>query len=189
MSKPITLDPKTTAFVMIDLQHGIMSRTTAPHTTDEVVARCAKLAETLREKGGMPVYVHVDLANFVKVNADAPTRDPNAPPPPAIASELVPAAGKKDSDLLITKSHWSAFINTELDAKLRARGIRTVLIGGVATNYGVESTVRDGVGLGYDFVMLEDAMSSLSNELHRFSIENIFPALGRVRVVSQITFS
>jgi len=86
------LDPKKTALVIIDLQQGIVARQTAPYTPSHVIERSARLAKSLREKGGTAVYVRVDMNNFLQLPVDQPSRDPNAPPLPAAASELVPAS-------------------------------------------------------------------------------------------------
>lgn len=185
----LELDWQTSALVLIDLQQGIVAAQTAPYPTAQVVSTCAKLATTFRAQGATVIYVRVDLANFRKLRVDAPLRDPNGPPPPASASELVPEAGMTSADLLVTKRHWSAFLATELERHLTERGIRTLVLGGIATNFGIESTARDAAGLGFDVVLVEDAMSSFSAEMHRFSIETIFPRLGRVRKADQLGVS
>ena len=182
----LQIDPKSTALVLIDLQNGIMGLTLAPHSSNDVVNRGAALAAALRDKGGTVVYVRVDMADILHLPVDAPTRDPNAPPPPAIASQLVPESGYQAGDLVITKRHWGAFYGTELDQQLRRRGIRTIMLGGVATNFGVESTARAAHDRGYELIFVEDAMSSIKAEVHSFAVQNIFPRMGRVRTTDQV---
>jgi nicotinamidase-related amidase len=87
---------------------------------------------------------------------------------------------------VITKRQWGAFYGTELDLQLRRRGIRTIVIGGIATNFGVESTARDAFERGYEQVFAEDAMSSVSAEAHRFAVSVVFPRIGRVRSTDEI---
>lgn len=87
---------------------------------------------------------------------------------------------------MITKRFWGAFGGTNLENELRQRGIETVVFGGIATNFGVESTARTAAELGFNVVFLEDAMSSMEAEMHRFAVEKIFPRLGRVRKAEQI---
>jgi nicotinamidase-related amidase len=183
---PLHLDPKKTALVLIDLQQGIVSRPAGPYPTKDVISNANRLAKKLREKGGTVVYVRVDMANVLQLPADQPMRDPNAPPPPAAASELVAEAGYQQDDLLITKRHWGAFAGTQLERTLKQRGVDTVVIGGVATNIGVESTVRQGTGLGFAFVVVEDACTSNDAEAHRNSIEKTFPRLARVRKTDEV---
>jgi nicotinamidase-related amidase len=182
----LPLDPKTTALVLIDLQHAVVGRTTAPHSAAAVVDQCARLAAKFRKKGAPVIYVRVDLAQFRSPAADAPSRDPNGPPPPPNASELVPQAGWQSGDLLVTKRFWGAFEGTDLEAQLRQRGIETIVLGGISTNFGVESTARSAAGLGFAVVLVEDAMTSMEAEAHRFAVERIFPRLGRVRLAEQV---
>jgi nicotinamidase-related amidase len=91
-----------------------------------------------------------------------------------------------DSDILIIKRQWGAFYGTELDLQLRRRGITQIVLGGISTNIGVESTARTGWELGYALILAEDAMSAASAENHRFAVEKIFPRLGRVRSTEEI---
>jgi nicotinamidase-related amidase len=182
----LSFDPQSTALVLIDLQNGVMSRTTAPYTTGEVMARCVELADALRKRGSTVIYVRVDVNDILHRTVDAPGRDPNAPPLPASASELAPGCGFESGDLVVTKRSWGAFYGTDLDQQLRRRNVRTIVMGGVATNMGVESTARAAFDRGYDLVFAEDAMSSLAAEAHEFAIKTIFPRMGRVRSTEEI---
>jgi nicotinamidase-related amidase len=137
----IKLDPETSALILIDLQHGIVALETSPHPASSVVAKAASLAATFRKYSSPVIYVRVDLANMLQVPADRSHGDPKNPPP-AIASELVPASGVQPGDLVVTKRHWSAFSGTDLEERLQRAGVKTVVIGGITTNYGVESTAR-----------------------------------------------
>jgi nicotinamidase-related amidase len=180
------LNPLKTALVLIDLQNGVVGRPIAPYTASEVVQRSGLLAKTLREKGGTVVYVRVDFADFLHLPVDVPTLDPNAPPPPASASELVGEAGFQAGDFVITKRHWGAFAGTELEEVLKARGVDTIVITGIATNVGVESTVRQGTGLGFAFVVVEDACAAMDAESHRLTLEKTFPRLAKVRKTNEV---
>jgi nicotinamidase-related amidase len=86
----------------------------------------------------------------------------------------------------VTKRQWGAFYGTDLDLQLRRRDIRTIIMAGIATNFGVESTARDAQERGYELIFAEDAISSMSVEMHRFPVENIFPVMGRVRSTEEI---
>ncbi len=181
----LTLDPKSTAVVLIDLQNMIVSRQLAPHAASDVVERSAALAEAVRLGGGTAVYVHVLVTDILSLPADRANPRPQGPIPPE-ASELSPAAGFRQGDVLITKRQWGAFYGTNLEQQLRRRGIRTIVMAGIATNMGVESTARAAHDQGYELVFAEDAMSSLNAEFHKFSVENIFPIMGRVRSSAEI---
>jgi nicotinamidase-related amidase len=116
----IKLDPETSALILVDLQHGIVALETRPHPAFSVVAKAASLAATFRKHGSPVIYVRVDLANMLQVPADRSHGDPKNPPP-AIASELVPASGVQAGDLVVTKRHWSAFSGTDLEERTGGR--------------------------------------------------------------------
>lgn len=188
MKTALQLAPQTTALVLIDLEDGIVSRPgLAPYAGTEVVQQASRLAEVFRARGATVVYVHVLLSETLTLPADQPTRDPDAPPSPPQASQLVPESGyQAGRDLLVAKRQWGAFYGTELDQLLRRRGVRTVVLAGIATNFGVESTARAGFDRGYEIVFAEDAMTSFSAEAHRFAVEQIFPRMGRVRTCDDV---
>lgn len=184
MSKTLILDPKTTALVLIDLQNGIVSRDTKPYPVGEVIERSRKLAEAFHAKNAPVVYVRVLMSDFLSLPADEVVDLPKDLP--AHLSEIAESAGMQDGDLLITKRHWGAFAGTELEHELHNRGVETVVLAGIATNIGVESTLRQGTGLGFAFVTVEDACSTFSQEMHEFAFSAIFPRLSRVRKTQQI---
>jgi ureidoacrylate peracid hydrolase len=92
----------------------------------------------------------------------------------ALVDELQPQPG----DLLVPKSRYSGFFNSQLDSTLRARGIRNLVFCGVATNVCVESTLRDGFHLEYFGLVLEDATHQAGPEFLQkaaiFNIETFF---------------
>ena len=181
MTQALSLNPRTTALVMIYLQHGIVSRPVAPYSGAQVVANAKPLADALRARGGTVVWVHVLLNELLALPADAPGRTPDTPPAPAEASELVPEIGAQPEDVIIAKRQWGAFYGTNLEQQLRRRGIDTIVIGGIATNFGVESTARAAFDLGFKLVFVEDATSGLNEEMHHFSFEKLFRHMGHVR--------
>jgi nicotinamidase-related amidase len=183
----LQLTAKNTALVLIDLQNAVLSMPTAPYSAKDVAQKASVLARAFRGNGATVVYVRVDMASMLTLPVDAPWRDPQAPPPPPIASELAPDAGFESGDLLITKRHWGAFAGTGLEEALKQRGVDTVVLGGIATNFGVESTARQGTGLGFAFVIVEDACTSLDAEMHRFAFEKIFPRLAQVRKADDLS--
>ncbi|HEY3294922.1 MAG TPA: hydrolase [bacterium] len=184
----LVLDPKTTALVVIDLQKGIASRTTAPHAAETVVKNCARLADEFRKRGGTVVLVHVvfsgDYGDRLVPLSDMPQTIPAVLPPDW--SDFVPEIKPRKGDLVIIKRQWGAFYGTDLDLQLRRRGIVTVVLGGIATNMGVESTGRSAFEHGYQQIYVEDGMASFSAEMHTFAIQNIFPRIGRVRSAEEV---
>jgi len=183
----LTLDAATTALVAIDLQHGIVNLTTEPHSSEAVVGNTAQIAKALREKGGLVVFVRVANSEDGR-DALAPQADIMPPPwapKPSHWSELVPKLGIKDTDIIVTKRQWGAFYGTDLDMHLRRRGIRTIVLTGISTNIGVESTARDAFERGFEQVFVEDATAALKADAHRNSLA-IFGRIGRVRSTEQV---
>ena len=182
----LALTPANTALVLIDLQNGIVSREAQPRSSKEVMKNASRLAGAFRAKGAPVIYIHVDLGNFLPLVTDVPARAPNAPPPAADAMDLAPESGFMDGDTLITKRHWGAFAGTTLEETLRKHGVTTVVLCGISTNAGVESTARQGTGLGFNFVIVEDACASNDGDAHRFAFEKIFPRIARVRNTAEV---
>jgi nicotinamidase-related amidase len=180
-----SIDVAHTALVLIDLQHSTVGRQLAPYSSGQVVGNCVLLAQEMRNRGGMVVYVRVLVNELAALPADAPLRKPGAAAPPD-ASQLVPEAGVEATDIVIVKRQWGAFYGTELDQLLRRRNINTIILGGIATNYGVESTARAAFDRAYALVFVEDAMSSMSADAHNFACGNTFRAMGRVRSTVQV---
>lgn len=190
LNVPLAIDPKTTALVQIDLQHSNLGRPLAPHSGSQVVENSVRLASTFRQLGGTVIFVRVDVTQLLRLSADAPLMRPlDAPPLPANACDLVPEAAVQDGDLIVTKKQWGAFHGTDLEQQLRRRHIRTIALTGIATNIGVESTARAAYDLGYELLFVEDAMSGISAEEHRFTIEHMFVRMGHVRRTATVLHS
>jgi nicotinamidase-related amidase len=184
-NKPI--DKSRTALVVIDLQKGVVGRRTVPHASGVVVQNAAALADAFR-KNGMPVFlVRVSPSPDGK-DALRPIADAAAPfqVPPAGWADIVPEIGPREGDFVITKHQWGAFYGTELDLEFRRRGIATMVLCGISTNIGVESTARFAYEYGYNQIFAEDAMSALSAEEHMLTVSKIFPRIGLVRKTSEI---
>ena len=181
----LQLNPKKTALVLIDLQNAVVGMNTAPYTAAQVVANSKKLAEAFRAAGAPVVYVRVDINDFLKLPVDQP-HNMGDKPIPAVASEIAPSADFQPGDILLTKRHWGAFAGTDLEQQLKARGVDTVVLTGISTNAGVESTARQGTGLGFAFVLVEDACAGPDAEQHRFAFEKTFPRLARVRTTDEV---
>jgi nicotinamidase-related amidase len=187
----IELHPQSTALVLIDLQQGILGYSLVPNTGPELLSRGQALAERFRAAGATVVLVNVD---FAKDGADMlrqPVEEPMEMPKggfPAGWSEFPPGL-QQPGDVLITKRQWGAFHGTELDLQLRRRGIRTVVLGGVATHIGVESSARQAYEHGYELLIVKDVTSSNVAEAHAMSMKYIFPRLARLVASDAITFT
>jgi nicotinamidase-related amidase len=185
-----SLDPRITALVLVDLQNGIVGMPLSPRAGSEVVSICIDLAEHFREAGAPVVLVNVawakDFGDALRQPVDKPFTRPEGGFPEGW-SDLVDGLAKS-SDILVTKHQWGAFYGTDLDVKLRRRAIRTIVLGGIATNMGVESTARQAWEHGYGVVIVEDAATSFSAEMHAFSVGEILPRIARVVKAADIAF-
>ncbi|MEU2618068.1 hydrolase [Streptomyces sp. NPDC007157] len=173
-----TLDPRT-ALVVIDLQQGIVGMPTQPYSGAEVVARSVELADAFRAQNLPVVLVRV---SFAADGADAvpgrTERQPRGLAFPEGWDIVVDELSGHDGDIHITKHNWSAFHGTGLDVQLRRRGVTQIVLTGIATSIGVESTARDAYAHGYHVTLATDAMADADPEAHRGSVERIFPRLG-----------
>ena len=165
------LDPKT-ALIVVDLQKGIVG---APfvHSIGDVIARTRTLIDAFRARG-LPVAM-------VNVAGRAPGRTEQQPQIAAFPpgwSDLIPELDRPEGDIVVTKRTWGAFANTDLERQLKARGVTQVVVAGVATATGVESTARQAYEQGFNVTLAIDAMTDRRPEAHDYSLNNVFPRLG-----------
>ncbi|WP_212915123.1 hydrolase [Streptomyces sp. TS71-3] len=181
-----TLDERT-ALVLIDLQNGIVGAPVAPHSGADVVARSVELAEAFRAQGAPVVLVRVTHAADGSDAAPGRTEQARgAGAPPAGWDVIVDDLAGHDGDLRVTKRNWGAFYGTDLDLQLRRRGVTQIVLAGIATSIGVESTARAAHEHGYHVTLATDAMTDLNEDAHQNSIERIFPRLGETGTTAQI---
>jgi nicotinamidase-related amidase len=187
----IHLDPATTALVLVDLQNGIVGMPLAPRSGPDVLAVGKNLAERFRAAKAKVVLVRVDFAEDFADAPSTPVDQPMPRPPGGMPNEwsALAAGLAQPGDLHIVKRQWGAFHGTELDLQLRRRGIRTIVLGGVATNFGVESTARQAWEHGYAGAIAEDACASRSADLHAVAVEAIFPRIARVAQSGDLEFA
>jgi nicotinamidase-related amidase len=174
-----TLDPKT-ALIVIDLQNGIVALPAA-HSISEVVKRASNLADAFRGHG-LPVVL-------VNVAGGAPGRTEQARRIgdfPAGWTDLVAELNRQPEDHTVTKRSWGAFSNTGLDAHLKNLGVTQVVIVGVSTSIGVETTARDAYANGFNVALAVDAMTDTNADAHFNSITRIFPRLGETGTTEEI---
>lgn len=183
----LVLDPRSTALVLIDLQRGILAGQVVPHAAEDVVGRAARLASACRAAGATVVLVRVDPGRhgelFPSPAADQP-RPVMAFPREWI--ELAPELGRTDEDVVVVKHQPNAFYATDLEVQLARRGVRTIILGGISTNVGVEATARAAHERGYEQVFVHDVMAAREADLHEHTVRRIFPTLGRVRSLEQV---
>jgi nicotinamidase-related amidase len=159
------LDPQS-ALIVVDLQKGIVGLPLL-HPIDDIVKRTGVLLDAFRQR-----HLPVVLVNVAGV---APGW-----------TDLIPELNQQPSDIAVTKHTWGAFPSTNLDSQLKARGVTQVVIVGVATGTGVESTARQAYELGYNVTLAVDAMTDRISEAHDYSIKKVFPRLGETGTTAEI---
>lgn len=178
----ITVNAETSALVLIDLQLGILSLPTNPRPAASVLDTSRRLAERFRVSGAPVVLVNVDFGpegastppglNQASVQAGRTL----SPRWAELADDLVVSG-----DILITKRQWGAFTGTALNQTLRRSGVDTIVLGGIATNFGVESTARHAWELDYHVIVVEDACATTApGELHELTFAHVFPRIARI---------
>ncbi|MFE2553430.1 isochorismatase family protein [Streptomyces sp. NPDC059355] len=161
----------TTALILIDVMPRIIGLPLAPHSGDEVLARCSALARAFRAAGQPVVLVRVDRPNVAQ-----------QPPGSDFADGLV-----QGGDITLVKRTIGAFYGTDLDKQLRELDVDTVVLAGLVTTMGVESTARAAADHGYELEFVADAMSGLAADEHEFTVERTFPRFGEVRNTADYT--
>ena len=177
---PLTKLDATAALVVIDLQKGIIGLPTV-HPAGEIVSRAAQLARAFRSRGLPVVLVHVTASAPGRTDAGIPSV-----PRPADWAELAPELEQQPHDHIIAKQRWGVFLGTDLDEYLRRRGVTQVFLAGISTSVGVESTARSAYDLGYNVVLVTDAITDRDADAHRHSVEKIFPRLGETDITAKV---
>ncbi|GJG85921.1 hydrolase [Gemmatimonadetes bacterium T265] len=176
---PLTaLDPNT-ALLVIDLQRGILARPGVD--LRDVIANAAALAGAFRRRD-LPVVL-------VTAAGRAPGRTELQRPTGTLSpdfTEVLPELDRRPGDHLVTKHTWGAFPGTGLEAYLRGAGVTQVVVAGVATSFGVESTARQAYEHGFHVTLATDAMFDPSPEAHHHSVTRIFPKLGETGTTQEI---
>ncbi|MCL2831471.1 MAG: isochorismatase family protein [Betaproteobacteria bacterium] len=176
---PITqLDPHT-ALIVVDLQKGIVTRACV-HPMGEVVKNAATLAMAFRQR-----HLPVVLVNVTGVAPGRSDQGSGGAFPPDWA-ELIPELDQQPQDHCVTKRTWGAFTGTDLASYLKAAGVTQVVVCGVATSIGVESTARQAHELGFNVTLAVDAMTDMNADAHANSLARIFPRLGETGATQEI---
>lgn len=172
------------ALVVIDLQAGILGLPTA-HPLEQVIGNAAKLAAAFRARSLPVVLVNVAGTAPGRTERTKAMGIAGARTLPEPATALLPELNRQPSDITVTKRTLGAFGSTDLDARLKAVGATQIVLAGVSTTSGVESTARAGFELGYHVAFVTDAMTDLA-EAHDASVANQFPKLGELGTTDEV---
>ncbi|WP_141604034.1 hydrolase [Terrilactibacillus laevilacticus] len=179
------INPKKTALVVIDLQKWLGNQY-APYSAEQVIQNSAALANAFRKEGMFVALVYVSSKDM----KDIPNPNLDSVPPklnlPENWDEFVPELHVSETDHIITKKQWGAFYGTDLDLQLRRRGIDTIVLCGIATGLGVDTTAREAFMHGYNLIFPIDAMTGFTEAEHNHVKNFIFPRIGKIRQTEEI---
>lgn len=177
---PVTaLDPMS-ALIVIDLQKGLAMMVPAAAFAP-VVEKSRALADAFRARGLPVVLVTAD--GTAPGRAEQSRSLGNLPPGFAdVVDEMDPQPG----DILVRKQTWGVFASSDLEARLKALGVTQVVVTGVATSAGVESTARQAYEAGFNVTIPVDAVADLRPEAHAASLTLTFPRLGETGTTADV---
>lgn len=178
---PLTKLDRRSALIVVDLQNGIVSLPVV-HPAHEIVARAAALAEEFRGRELPVVLVNTDgsAPGRREQNAMGAARPPGW-------TDLVPELRPRFDDWRVTKQTPGAFTDTDLERRLKDAGITQVVVAGIATGTGVETTARQAYELGFNVAVATDAMTDTDAAVHENSVTRIFPRIGETGTTAEIT--
>ena len=210
---PLTLDPRTTALVIVDMQEYFLNPASPFSRACErivpgvlghfqergrgvVEPSLRRLLDFFRAHGLRIVYTTVaselpdgsDLMPiFRQRNAvnRAAVGDVAIPPRADAWARIVAALEPRPGELVVNKTTCGTFNSTGLDHALRSLGIAS-LVGGVVTNVCVETTARDAADRGYEVVLLDDGCAAFSPEIHEATLLSFQGPFGRVRRTDEV---
>jgi ureidoacrylate peracid hydrolase len=193
------IDPRKSAFVVVDMQNYFMEpgMPACCDSARDIVGNVNRLAERVREAGGQVVWIVTEalpedagdwLSLYETYSPDAAAKRRDLLSKEGAGFPLWPEMDRRDGDLTVIKTRYSAFIQgaSELERELREKGIDTVLVGGVSTNVCCESTARDAMMLGFRTLMVGDANAAFTEEEHRAALTSFYLYFGDVRSTADV---
>ncbi len=181
----VTALDKNTALVLIDLQNGIVNFPVV-HPIKDIIANAAKLVEAFHKAGLPVVAVNVDPRNSKAFSTRKEPANFSMPPIQDEWIEIIKELGVNADDIHVTKTAWGAFGTTDLDEKLKALGVTGIVLGGVSTSIGVDTTAREANAEAYNVTFVSDVMTDTSAEAHEYSLKHIFPRIGETGTTEDV---
>jgi len=185
VEKPFSIDTARTAVLSMDLQAGIVSIYAKGQA--DLVNRAASLLKKARDLGLSVIHVQVGFRPglpevssrnmlFSAIKNSVPHQQLFQGP----AGAIHPAVAPQGEDIIVTKHRISAFSGTDLDMILRAKGIETLILFGIATSGVVLSTLLHASDADYSVIVVKDCCADLDPEIHACLVDKVFPRLARV---------
>jgi nicotinamidase-related amidase len=182
MNDNLLVDPKTSALLVMDFQTAIVDGPAIHGDAADksaLLARAVKLIDAARKAGMRVIYVVVGFrAGYPEVSprnkSFSAIRGTGRFVDGSAGAEVHPAVLPKPGDVVVTKHRVSAFTGTELEMVLRANGIETLVVTGIATSGVVLSTIRHAADADYRLLVVADCCADPDPEVHRVLIEKVF---------------
>lgn len=179
------------AVVFVDFQkdfcapegaHGTDAEVTGEGRPADAASAAGEFLDRYRTTGRTPILVRTihDETSTSPLWEEKYKDRPTPCRPGTDGAEFASALGVEDDDVVVTKHRYSGFHETALDTILRSNDVSEVLIGGVATNVCVESTVRGAFDRDYAVTVLDDCTGSTEPELREATLRNVAAHFGTV---------
>ena len=190
MPDAIKLDPKKTAFIIIDMINAIAKggagpTYSLPDNRKDIVASFQKMIAHCRKVGTPLIYItthrRADNADSPKTVSDIGGGPGNPMLPGTPAVDVIDELAMRPEDFLLVKTRFSAFYGTTLDGILRHLGTETILVGGISTQRSVEGTAREAKNRDMQCVVVSDCCTAGEVDVHEMTINHVLPLLVRVR--------
>lgn len=191
----LNLDPARTALIVIDLQNGFMIEGIAHAlcpTAVEIIPNVNRIADAVRRTGGAVFWIRNThdaqcLTSWSHFHEDLTRPERRAKRIESMSEGSIGHQLHKDLDVrpedeIVRKTRFSALIqgSSDLEQRLRARNIDTVIITGTVTNVCCESTARDAMMLNFRTIMVTDANAANTDEEHNSSLVNFYLTFGDI---------
>jgi nicotinamidase-related amidase len=177
MATSLSLDPKTSALLVMDFQTAVTEMVAS--NKDALLSRTSKLIDATRQAGMKVIYVVVGFrAGYPEVSprnqSFGPIRESGRFAAGAAGTEVHVAVAPRSGEVVVTKHRVSAFTGTDLEMILRANGVETLVLAGIATSGVVLSTLRHAADVDYRLVLVADCCADRDPEVHRVLTEKVF---------------
>ncbi|WP_214416622.1 cysteine hydrolase family protein [Sphaerisporangium fuscum] len=180
------LDPRTTALLVMDYQQGVLASLPGPADAEGLVSRVAAAIADMRAHGGVIAHVRVGFTEadwaaippanktftFIRRRHLLHHEEPGT----AFHDRLAPEPG----DITVRKTRFGALSTTDLDRRLRDRGITTLVIAGLTTSGVVLSTVTDAADRDYRLYILSDGVTDPDPQAHQTLMTSVFPRMAHI---------
>lgn len=179
------MDRDRTALLIMDVQPEIVER----FGNSGITERLARAAKAARGAGVRVIYAKVGFREgYPEISDKSVTFSRLAELGgfvEGVSSTVHPSVAPQPGDVVVTKRRVSAFAGSDLDVVLRARGIESLVLSGIATSGVVLSTVRQAADLDFSLTVLSDGCVDSDEEVHRVLCEKVFPRQAQVLTVSE----